>query len=129
VVDIVVCHDVPDPRSRFNEGEGVSQVTPVAQTSKGKFALRLVKGGLAFTVLCIMLNMGLDAAGLEASIGPLHVIAALALVGMLAVVAGGVFAMIAILKQGERSSWVLATVVLSVFALLVVITQVVFDVP
>lgn len=104
-------------------------MTPVAQTSKGKFALHLAKGGLAFTVLGIVLNMGLDAAGLEASIGPLHVSAALALVGLLAVVAGGVLAVMAILSQGERSGWVLATVLLSVFALLVVITQVAFDVP
>ena len=81
-------------------------------------------GGLAFAVLCILFNAWLDV-----SIGRLHVIAALAFVGLLAAVAGGVFALIAIARRGERSTWVLGRLVVSLFALLVIVAQVAFDVP
>lgn len=95
-----------------------------AESSEGRLVLRLVWGGLAFAVLCILLNAWLDV-----SIGRLHVIAALAFVGLLAAVAGGVFALIAIARRGARSTWVLGTLVVSLFALLVIVAQVAFDVP
>ena len=95
-----------------------------AASREGKLALRLVAGGLALAVLCILLNAGLDV-----SIGRLHPVAALAFLGLLAVVAGGVFAMIAITQRGERSTWVFATVPVWLFALLWVVLEVAFDVP
>jgi hypothetical protein len=75
-------------------------------------------------VLCILLTALFDV-----SIGQLHVTAALAFVGLLAVVAGGVLALIAIARRGERSTWVLATLAVALFALLVIVAQVAFDVP
>ena len=95
-----------------------------ATSKEGGLALLLVGGGLAFAVLCILLNAWLDV-----SIGRLHVIAALALVGLLTVVAGGVLAAIAIARHGERSIWVYATVPVWLFALLSVVLEVAFDVP
>ena len=56
-------------------------------TARGGRALRLVAAGLVFAVVCVLLNAWVDV-----SIGRLHVLAALALVGLLVVVAGGVFA-------------------------------------
>jgi len=95
-----------------------------AASKEGRLALRLVADGFAFTVLCILLNAVVDV-----SIGRLHVIAALVLAGLLTVVAGGVFAMIAIVRDGERSHWVYATLPVSLFALLCVVLEVGFDVP
>lgn len=93
-------------------------------SSEGKRALQLVVGGLAFAVLFIVLNAWIDV-----SIGQLHVIAALALVGLLVVVAGGVLALIAISRHGERSAWVLGTSAVSLLALLVIVMQFAFDFP
>lgn len=55
------------------------------------------------------------------------VIAALALVGLLVVVAGGVLALTAIARHGERSAWVLGTSAVSLLALLVIVMQFAFD--
>jgi len=95
-----------------------------ADGSERWLALRLVAGGLAFAVVCILINAWLDV-----SIGRLHVIAALAFVGLLAAVAGGVFALIAIARRGERSTMVLCALAVSLLALLVIVAQVVFDLP
>lgn len=75
-----------------------------ASTSAGSRALRLVAGGLAFAVACILLNGALGASGIDASIGPLHLIAAFAFMGLLAVVAGGVIALFAISARGGALS-------------------------
>jgi hypothetical protein len=48
---------------------------------------------------------------------------------LLTVVAGACFALTAIFRRGERSVFVLATLPVSVFALLVVLAQIIFDVP
>jgi hypothetical protein len=94
-----------------------------AESNEGRRALRLVSGGLAFAVLCGVLNAWTDV-----SIGQLHVIAALALGGLLVVVAGGVVAVIAI-AHGDRSGRVLGTFCVSLFALLVIVVQFALDVP
>lgn len=69
------------------------------------------------------------ATGIHAWVGPLSLVALLGLVGFLSVAAGGVFAIVAVVRRGERSALILATVPLSLAALLVVIAQVAFDVP
>lgn len=75
-------------------------------------------------LLCILLN-----AWVGISIAKLHVFAALAFVGLLVVTAGGVSALIAILRHGERSAGLFGALALSVFAFLVVVAQLGFDVP
>ena len=53
----------------------------------------------------------------------------MAIIGLLTVVVGGVFAITAIFRRGERSVLVLATLPVSVFALLVLLAQIIFHVP
>lgn len=91
---------------------------------EGRRGIELAAGGLASTALCILVEAVLDV-----SLGRLHVIAALALVGLLAVAVGGVFAAIAIVEHRERSPWVLGVVPLSLLALLVVVSELAVDVP
>ena len=93
-------------------------------SSEGRRALRLIAAGLVFAVVCMVLNAWVDV-----SIGRLHVIAALALVGLLVAVAGGVLALIAVARHGERSGWVLGAFALSLVALVVIVMQFAFDVP
>jgi hypothetical protein len=93
---------------------------------EARLALRLVASGLVLAALAIVLSA---ATGLDASVGPLHLLGLLALIGLLTVSAGGVFAFTAIFRRGERSILVLATLPVSVFALLAVLAQVIFNVP
>lgn len=92
---------------------------------EARLALRLVASGLVIAVLSIVLT----AAGLQASVGPVSVLGMMAIIGLLTVVAGGVFAITAIFRRGERSVLVLATLPVSVFALLVLLAQIIFHVP
>ncbi len=92
---------------------------------EARLALRLVASGLVIAALAIVCTVS----GLKASVGPVAVLGLLALIGLLTVVAGGVFAMIAIFRRGDRSALVLATLPVSVFALLVVLAQIIFHVP
>ena len=86
--------------------------------------LRLVAGGLLLAVFCMVLGAWVDF-----SIGQLHVIAAFALAGLLVVAAGGVLALIALARRGQRSAWVLGASAASLVALLVIVVQFAFDVP
>jgi len=84
----------------------------------------MVAGGLAFAVICIMFTAWVDV-----SIGKLHVLAALAVVGLLVIVAGGIFALAAITRSGGRSPGVFAALAVALFALLLIVAQFAFDVP
>ena len=91
-----------------------------------RLALRLVASGLAFAGVAVAF---IAATGLHASVGPVSLLGLAALVGLLTVVAGGVVAVVAIVGRGERSALVFATVPVSVLALLVVLAEIIFDVP
>jgi hypothetical protein len=68
-------------------------------------------------------------AWVDVSIGQLHVIAALVLVGLLVVVGGGVLALIAMTRHGERSARLFGMFAVSLLALLVIVMQFAFDIP
>jgi hypothetical protein len=93
---------------------------------EGRLALRLVASGFVLAALVIVFNA---ATGLHASVGPVSLLGLLALIGLLTVIAGGVFAVTAVFRHGERSVLIFATLPVSVFALLVVLAQIIFDVP
>jgi hypothetical protein len=92
---------------------------------EARLALRLVASGFVIAALAIVCT----ATGLQASVGPVSLLGLLALIGLLIVIAGGVFATIAIFRRGDRSFLLFATLPVSVFALLVVLAQIIFDVP
>lgn len=93
---------------------------------EARLAQRLVASGLVLAALVIVF---IAATGLHAWVGPLSLLGLLALIGFLIVIAGGVFAIIAVIRRGERSVLIFATLLVSVFALFVVLAQIVFDVP
>ena len=86
-------------------------------------SLRLAAVGSVVVVLCAVVGAWVDI-----SVGRLHLIGAVAFVGLLVVIAGGVVALIAI-RGGDRSVGVVGALVVSLFALLLVVAQLAVDVP
>lgn len=89
-------------------------------TSEGDWSLRLVGGGLALTAAIIAL---VAVTGLRADIGPVSLFGVSALIGLASVIAGGVFAIVAVLRRNERSAFVLATLPVSTLALFLVVGE------
>jgi len=89
-------------------------------TIEGDWSLRLVGGGLALTAGAIAL---VAITGLHADIGPVSLVGVSALIGLVSVIAGGVFAIVALLRRNERSVFVLATLPVSTLALFLVVGE------
>jgi len=75
-------------------------------TNEGRWSVRLVASGI---VLIALARLGFALSGIQASVGPLPLHGMVALVGILAVLQGGILAIIAILRRKERSVYVFAT--------------------
>lgn len=91
-----------------------------AATRMGTWSIRLVGGGLAVTTVLVVLVAATD---VRADVGPVSLVGLLAFCGLVTVIAGGVLALVALLRGGERSVYVLATLPLWVFALFLVIGE------
>lgn len=92
-------------------------------TDAGASALRLVGGGLAFVVLVVTFVAVTD---VHADIGPLSLLGLAAFAGLLTVVVGGVYALLALVGRGERSVLVLATLPVGALALVLVVVELFF---
>jgi hypothetical protein len=82
-------------------------------TREGTWSLRLIGGGAALTVLAAGV---IAVTGFRAEVGPLSLLGAAGLAGVLGVVAGGVLSIVAIARRGERSVYVLAPLPVWLFA-------------
>ena len=108
-------HRSPRRRARFHRGRPT--------TDPGASALRLVGGGLAFVVLVVAFVAVTD---VHADIGPLSLLGLAAFAGLLTVVVGGVYALLALVGRGERSVLVLATLPVWALALALVVVELFF---
>src|ERR1700675_5059015 len=75
-------------------------------TREGTRSLRLIAGRVAL-VLVVVLFIALT--GIHAMVGPVSLLGVGALIGLLLVITGGALALAAIIRYGERSIFVLAT--------------------
>jgi len=96
------------------------------QTETGRSGVRLVVRGLV--VAAVMVTV-IATTGWHASVGPLSIFGLISLLGLAAAACGGLIAAVAVVRNGERSAVALVAVTLAVLALLVVISEVAFDVP
>jgi hypothetical protein len=65
----------------------------------------------------------LSLAGLRLDVGPVALVGVLALAGLSSIIVGGVFAVLAIVRRGERSVFVLATLLPCAMATFLVIGE------
>jgi hypothetical protein len=85
-------------------------------TTEGRLSLRLVVGGLLLVPLAAAIVAATD----------VHGVGAAALAGLLSIVVGGVFAIVAVTRRGERSSFVLATLLVWAVAAFLLIGELAF---
>ena len=105
-------HRSPRRRARFHRGRPT--------TDAGATALRLVGGGLVFVVLVVAFVAVTD---IHAEIGPLSLLGLAAFAGLLTIVVGGLYALLALVGRGERSVLVLATLPMCALALVVLAVE------
>jgi hypothetical protein len=92
-------------------------------TNEGTWSLRLVGGGFALVSLLVLL-IGLT--DVHADVGPVSLFGVLALGGLATVIVGGAFATVAIIRRGERSVFVLATLAVWALALFLIVGELAF---
>ena len=93
-------------------------------TSEGTWSLRLVSGGFMLVALLVLLA-GLT--GVHADVGPVSLLGVFALAGLAFVIVGGAFAIVAIVRRGERSVFVLATLPVWALAVFLVVGELAFS--
>jgi len=89
-------------------------------TREGTWALRLVIGGFAVTVLVAAF---IGVTEIHGDVGPVSLLGSVGFLGLLVTVVGGVFAIVALTRRGERSAFVLATLPVWVLAVVLVAVE------
>lgn len=89
-------------------------------TREGTRSLRLIAGGVAVVLVLALFSASTD---IHAMVGPVSLLGVGALIGLLLVIAGGALALAAIIRQGERSIFVLATLPIWVLAVFLVVGE------
>ena len=94
------------------ERGGVRSLGRIALSNRASLALRTQNlataqgGGFVLVALLILV---IDLTGVHADVGPVSLFGLLSLVGLISIIIGGVFAILAIVRSAERSVLVLAT--------------------
>lgn len=89
-------------------------------TSEGTRSLRLIAGGVAVVLVAVLF---IALTGIHAMVGPVSLLGVGALIGLLLVITGGALALAAIIRYGERSIFVLATLPIWVLAVFLVVSE------
>ena len=89
-------------------------------TSAGAWSVRLVAGGLAVVILLVLFMAVTD---VRVEVGPVSLLGVTAFGGLLAVIAGGVFATLSIFRRAERSIFVVASLPVWAIAIFLVVVE------